>query len=456
MSFFSVFDGHGGDEVAQHCSDRLHQHFTRQLLNSLGITCSSQISIDESPFSTSFQAGSPINGRSIVESPFSSSANMSLVSEALRLSFKLTDDELMGTEAGEDMGATACIAIVSRRHIWVAHCGDSRAVIQRNGDSVALTMDHKPERPDELARIKALGGRVANKRVMGMLAMSRAIGDHYLRPYVIAEPEVNCVERTAEDEVLIIATDGLWDVFTCTEATNLARRCILRSKERGMSRQSSCRVSASVLAKAAIERGSRDNITVIVVDISPVPDRSRSLGDTSNETASMSPAAAVAEEEPDRQSDNSPPHSPSRASNDDRTSSSLPRRSSTKSLNKCVILKSSGGSGRSHRHKHSHSSSKDASLVVIKGLSPPESSIQEGHTNRGKDEEGLLAFSFEKMSNVQEVPEGESSEGEEEEEEEDASCSSSESESSTSVIAAKATISLTDTSLESKGTSPER
>jgi protein phosphatase 2C len=44
------------------------------------------------------------------------------------------------------------------------------------------------------ARIKAAGGRIVfnsgSHRVMGMLAMSRAIGDHFLRPYVIAEPEV--------------------------------------------------------------------------------------------------------------------------------------------------------------------------------------------------------------------------------------------------------------------------
>ena len=437
MSFFSVFDGHGGDEVAQHCSDRLHQHFTRQLLQSLGITSSSQIPMDDSSFSLAHQTGSPLSGRSLIESPFNSS-NVDLVSEALRMAFKLTDDELMGTEAGEDMGATACIAIVGRRHIWVAHCGDSRAVIQRGGDSVALTMDHKPDRPDELTRIKSLGGRVANKRVMGMLAMSRSIGDHYLRPYVIAEPEMDCVERSADDEVLIIATDGLWDVFSCTEATNLARRCISRSKDRGMSRQSSCRVSASVLAKAAIERGSRDNITVIVVDISPVADRTSSIGDITGHGAGevMSPAAAVAEEEADRvSSHDSPPHSPS-PSDHSRPSSSLTRRSSTKSLNKCVILKSSGS--RRHKHHHHHSS-KDA---IISGLSPTQSNHDRssaGGQEEGKEDQN--PFSFQKMSNVMEGQEVESSEDEGVDGGSE-SCSSSESESSNSVITAKATITL--------------
>lgn len=69
-------------------------------------------------------------------------------------------------------------------------------------------------------RIRSLGGRIVYThgapRVMGMLAMTRSIGDHYLRPYIIADPEVACVERSEDDEVLILATDGLWDVFTCT------------------------------------------------------------------------------------------------------------------------------------------------------------------------------------------------------------------------------------------------
>ncbi|KAL6761134.1 hypothetical protein V8C86DRAFT_2544057 [Haematococcus lacustris] len=246
LAVLSVFDGHGGTEVAEHCRERLHQHFACSLLQ-----CRPAV-----------QQVQPTG--SLVYRPRQ-------VGDALRTAFNITDRELLGTETGDFVGATAVVAVVGKTHIWVAHCGDSRAVIQRNGEAEALTRDHKPDREDEAARIKAAGGRIVynsgSHRVMGMLAMSRAIGDHYLRPYVIAEPEVACIERTPSDEVLVLATDGLWDVFSCKEATTLAMRCIVRSKERGMSRHGACRVAASVLTKVALERGSRDNITVIVVDI---------------------------------------------------------------------------------------------------------------------------------------------------------------------------------------------
>ena len=57
---------------------------------------------------------------------------------------------------------------------------------------------------------------------MGELAVSRAIGDHCLRPYVIPEPEVSMVERTKDDEVLVMASDGLWDVISNQEAAEMA------------------------------------------------------------------------------------------------------------------------------------------------------------------------------------------------------------------------------------------
>lgn len=58
----------------------------------------------------------------------------------------------------------------------------------------------------------------------------------------------------------------------------MASRCISRSMERGMSRHGACRVAASVLTKVALERGSRDNITVIVVDITLQPTRNDEEG----------------------------------------------------------------------------------------------------------------------------------------------------------------------------------
>ncbi|KAG1658698.1 hypothetical protein FOA52_013638 [Chlamydomonas sp. UWO 241] len=53
---------------------------------------------------------------------------------------------------------------------------------------------------------------------MGVLAMSRAIGDTGLRPYVIPEPEITVVTRSPDDEFLLLASDGLWDVFSNADA----------------------------------------------------------------------------------------------------------------------------------------------------------------------------------------------------------------------------------------------
>ena len=40
-----------------------------------------------------------------------------------------------------------------------------------------MTSDHKPSRPDEAARVRAAGGFILHKRVMGELAITRAFGD---------------------------------------------------------------------------------------------------------------------------------------------------------------------------------------------------------------------------------------------------------------------------------------
>lgn len=214
------------------------------------------------------------------------------VEAALSKAFHLTDQEF-GAMGGYEhlalVGTTAVVTLVGSRMIYVANCGDSRAVLCRDGHALPLTDDHKAAREDETARVEAAGGQVLfwnGVRVMGLLAVSRAIGDHSLRPYVIAEPEVTIVQRHTADELLVLASDGLWDVLTNQEACTLAKKCVLRARQRGSSRQSAARVAATVLARAAVDRGSRDNVTVVVVDLSSGDEESVPSNETLKQTFS--------------------------------------------------------------------------------------------------------------------------------------------------------------------------
>ena len=193
---------------------------------------------------------------------------------ALADAFTRTDAEFAASDgdAAALVGTTAVVALVGSRQLYVANCGDSRAVLCRGGAALPLTDDHKAAREDETARVEAAGGQILfwnGVRVMGVLAVSRAIGDHCLRPFVIAQPEVTIIARRLDDELLLLASDGLWDVLSNAEAVALARRCLRRARQRGASRASAARIAATVLTRAAVDRGSRDNVTVVVVDLSP-------------------------------------------------------------------------------------------------------------------------------------------------------------------------------------------
>lgn len=111
--------------------------------------------------------------------------------------------------------------------------------------------------------------------------MSRAIGDNYLKPYVIPEPEVTITERTPEDECLILASDGLWDVVSNDVACNVARMCLTSNKPAsplrspgnevnvagGESSDKACSDASILLTKLALARRSSDNVSVVVVDL---------------------------------------------------------------------------------------------------------------------------------------------------------------------------------------------
>jgi serine/threonine protein phosphatase PrpC len=156
----------------------------------------------------------------------------------------------------------------------VANAGDSRCVlaIVRNAsadgqyivNALPLSKDHRPDDPQERQRVQRKGGVVVTKygsgvaRVMGVLAVSRALGDVTLKPYITSEPDIVTVRRNPDHWFLIMATDGLWDVFTNSEAIDFVlARMLLGVPDCG----------AQALANEAFMRGSVDNISVLVIDL---------------------------------------------------------------------------------------------------------------------------------------------------------------------------------------------
>ncbi|HOK59016.1 MAG TPA: PP2C family protein-serine/threonine phosphatase, partial [Methanothrix sp.] len=176
--------------------------------------------------------------------------------ELLRDAYMRTDEAILAR--GIMGGTTAATLLLLGTRFLAANVGDARIVIGTAGGSKLLTMDHRPELPEEMARIESLGGRVMHldiPRVQGELAISRALGDAHLKPYVSAEPRIVEGWLGRENDWAVLATDGIWDVITPAEA-------ILASRE-----SSDPQEAAELIVSIACWRGAHDNMTVIVLDL---------------------------------------------------------------------------------------------------------------------------------------------------------------------------------------------
>merc|ERR1712217_35000 len=159
----------------------------------------------------------------------------------------------------------------------IANLGDSRAVLCRGGQAVAVSEDHKPDRMDEKKRVERAGGLVlqvrgawrvaastnpnsmsksARREYQG-LAMTRSFGDLYFKQpasLAVAEPEVTIYSLSDKDLFLVLATDGVYDVLSNQEVVDLAMRHWDNPEE-----------AAKNVVRSAYKRGSEDNLTVLVI-----------------------------------------------------------------------------------------------------------------------------------------------------------------------------------------------
>lgn len=121
-------------------------------------------------------------------------------------------------------GCTANVVLITKKQIIVANAGDARCYLfTKDGKYEALSEDHKPELPEELARIEKAGGYVKEGRINENLNLSRALGDlEYkknpnMKPeeqMISAEPDIVVREITPEFDYLLMGCDGIWETKT--------------------------------------------------------------------------------------------------------------------------------------------------------------------------------------------------------------------------------------------------
>jgi serine/threonine protein phosphatase PrpC len=232
INFIGVFDGHGGKLVSKYLKDSLPKYILKK----------TDINIYQQ--------------KSAITSKFFG-----------KLFDKLQNDLIkIHPVAVKRCGSTALCGVqyvdkMNRNMLWLANVGDSRAVIFNNKKNIAtpLTMDHKPHHSAEKNRIELLGGKIkfdgADWRI-GDLSLSRALGDLDNTPYVTHRPEVFRYKIKKNDNFIIFACDGLWDVLSNTEACKYVNNMIINKYTGNM---------AQKLAQHAIKVGSYDNVTVTIL-----------------------------------------------------------------------------------------------------------------------------------------------------------------------------------------------
>jgi serine/threonine protein phosphatase PrpC len=125
-------------------------------------------------------------------------------------------------------------------------------------------VDHKPASPSEKQRITKQGGVVYFDGIdwrIDNLSLSRAFGDTS-SPHTSPVPDVYDYKLCSNDKFIILACDGLWDVIDNRTAVNFVLHFCYDVKGNRINENVNI---AEKLARYAIEMGSTDNVSIIIL-----------------------------------------------------------------------------------------------------------------------------------------------------------------------------------------------
>eukprot|EP00467_Chlorarachnion_reptans_P025838 CAMPEP_0114524734 /NCGR_PEP_ID=MMETSP0109-20121206/22025_1 /TAXON_ID=29199 /ORGANISM="Chlorarachnion reptans, Strain CCCM449" /LENGTH=511 /DNA_ID=CAMNT_0001706221 /DNA_START=369 /DNA_END=1901 /DNA_ORIENTATION=+ len=251
--YASVFDGHGGNVASDYLREHLYDVFSEAIEAELPEEVAPIRGPDSQNTTEALRMEDPVDSNELqgLSCPIS-------LTRVLTRMFEDTDRKLLGhLETVNDTdqassGSTATVALVRKDRIVVANVGDSRAVLGRGNEAIDLSKEHRAYGDsditwNEIARIEDTGAWVDDGRVLDILGITRAFGDpdfkgkgleklkktcvengywaeefaeslKFTGDPIIVTPDVTEIRVSPEDDVLIVASDGLWDVYDSGEA----------------------------------------------------------------------------------------------------------------------------------------------------------------------------------------------------------------------------------------------
>lgn len=290
ISYFAIFDGHAGHD----CANFLQKNLLNYIITNKNF---------------------PINPKESLRGAIEK-AEVEYKTRA----WEKTEDSF---QIKDDSGSCAVVALFIENQCFIANVGDSRAVLSLDGGKKIkqITKDHKPNDPQEKKRIETNGGRVYKDEstlvkeekkktepekeafyletgevkddncsseeeeiiieevyrvVPGKLAISRSIGDYSCKSteaggipnVIICTPDIYQIEITTNSDFLLLACDGIFDVFTSEEAVNVAwyAENFCRSLKGDLNMK--CAFFVNNVLKAAMHEESTDNVSCIIIALS--------------------------------------------------------------------------------------------------------------------------------------------------------------------------------------------
>ena len=230
--YFSIFDGHNGKDVSLYLKNNFHEILSTELKK------------------LQFSEESQLNKEKIILS--------------INKSFEQIDTCIINDKSIKDnVGSTGTIVLLYRDiknfseiNLICANIGDSKGFLINNENIYQITEDHNCENKNEVERIRKHEGLVFRGRVFGSLIITRSFGDKEMKSYgIISTPYIFHKILNKNDLYAIICSDGVWDICSKEDIFELSKNNI-----------SSEELSKKIV-KLAIEKGSSDNISCLVIKL---------------------------------------------------------------------------------------------------------------------------------------------------------------------------------------------